>query len=420
MERRISIIQMDVRLGDLKSNLKLGLKRIEKATDKGSDFVVLPELWPTSFAYKSISSYPSNYHEEILTLVQNLAYKGKICIIAGTICEFEGGKFYNTCYVVGSSGDILGKYRKIHLFKQLKEDQFFTPGNSPKVIQTKFGKIGLAVCYDLRFPEIFRALAVNGAEIIFVPAEFPAPRVGHWLTLLRARAIENQCFVVGANRVGKIGDLEYFGRSVIFDPYGNTIDEGGSKEEIITADIELDEILKVRQMLPTLSERRPEAYEIHRKPAEPKREVVAEAKIKEDARIETQEHKTEPPKEDIHQKKLEKMEKELEELRMKEEKKEAKEKEEKDKKERERREQERREREKREQEEKIRKEQEKALAEEAQKEELKEETPPVKEEIIEDAPEIKVKEKKKTRESENILKTSLSFKETSQPMRSRS
>jgi len=245
---KVSTIQMDIKLGDLKSNLEKGLKLIEKAINRNSDVIVLPEMWPTGFAYSALKTYPPTYHKEILSIIGKLAYKGKTHVIAGSMCEIEDGKFFNTAFVVGPSGEVLGKYRKVHLFKELQEDKFFTPGYEATIIDSKIGTIGLAICYDIR----------------------SHPRLSHWLTILRARAIENQCFVVGTNRTGKMGKIEYFGHSVIFGPYGELLGEGKEKEEILTADIDLDRIVEIREMLPSLSERKPEAYgptrAIQRKP----------------------------------------------------------------------------------------------------------------------------------------------------------
>ena len=369
---RVSVIQMDIKLGELRSNLDKALKLTEKALNKDSDLIILPEMWPTGFDYQALESYEPSYYKDILSLIANLADKGKAYIVAGSMAEIEDGNFYNTSFAVDPFGKILGGYRKVHLFKELKEDKFFTPGDKAFAVDTKVGKLGIAVCYDLRFPEIFRTEALAGAEIICVPAEFPKPRLEHWLTLLQARAIENQCFIVGANRVGKTGKIEYFGNSVIFGPYGECLGEAGKKEEVLTADIDLDTVSETRERLPSLRERRPEAYR-----------SIGEIEIKP--------LKIEPPKEE-----------EKEEDEAKVEVKEKGEREETPK--------------------PSKKTKEEPAKKKPEPEKIEKKSLPKNfeaEQPVEELEEVKVKHKKKSHSSEDLLKTKLSLKEAGQPMKSR-
>jgi len=257
----ISLVQMDVEFGDFKANVERAFKYLEKAGDRETDIAVLPEMWTHGFDYDSMSKLAPSFTADIVDLLKDIAYKYGMYIVAGTICEVEEARFYNTSYIIGPEKNVIGKYRKVHLLKELGEPDFFSSGYEIPAFETAVGRIGAAICYDIRFPELFRQMAIMGSEIICVPAQFPRPREEHWETLIRARAIENQLFMAAANRVGEMEQLEYFGRSMIVGPYGETIAEGGEKEEVITEIIDIDKMYEVRKFLPTLSERRPDVYE---------------------------------------------------------------------------------------------------------------------------------------------------------------
>ena len=256
----ISTIQMDIKLGRLKDNVEKAFNLMERAAEGGSNLIVLPEMWPVGFDYESLGKLPPSYLDDILDLLTDVAGKYKLYIVAGSMCEPEGGKFFNTSYLIGPSGKPAGKYRKTHLFREIGEADFFTAGDAPVCFETSIGKIGIAICYDLRFPELFRAMALSGAEIICVPAQFPEPRLSHWQTLLRARAIENQLFVAASNRVGRTADTEYFGHSMIIGPYGEVLSEAGGNDSVITETVDIDKMYEIRKVLPALSDRRPEVY----------------------------------------------------------------------------------------------------------------------------------------------------------------
>lgn len=259
-EITVSAIQFDIKLNDLKHNVEKAFGMMERAANQGSNLIVLPEMWPIGFDYEDIQKLPPSYIDDILGLLADLAKKYKLYVVAGTMAETAEGKFYNTSFLVNPAGRPVGKYRKTHLFKEIGEQDFFAPGNDAFCIETEIGKIGIAICYDIRFPELFRQMALSGAEIICVPSQFPHPRLEHWQTLLRARAIENQLFVVGSNRVGRMGNTEYFGHSMIIGPYGEIIAEADEDEEILTETIDIDKMYEVRKVLPSFSERRPDVY----------------------------------------------------------------------------------------------------------------------------------------------------------------
>lgn len=260
MKIRISLIQMDIKLGDPNGNREYGINLINEAVRRGSHIVTLPELWTTGYSLKIIDKVAEPLNGPTIMQLSNIASNHGIYII-GSFIERKDNKFYNTAPLIGPNG-IIGVYKKIHLFKLMNEDLYFTPGDSFDVYQTNFGKIGIVICYDIRFPELIRSITLKGAKILFVVAEWPHPRMHHWRYLLMARAIENQIFVVATNRVGSDENNKFFGHSMIIDPMGEVLIESGEVETILTSDIELDEVDNVRSKFPFLNDRKPEFYKI--------------------------------------------------------------------------------------------------------------------------------------------------------------
>jgi predicted amidohydrolase len=181
-------------------------------------------------------------------------------IIAGSIAEKKGNEVQNTAYVFNRQGELTAQYSKIHLFRLMEEEKFLTSGDHIGKIAFDDISAGVMICYDIRFPELARTLALDGAKILFIPAEWPHPRLHHWRTLLMARAIENQMFVIACNRVGISGKAHFFGHSMIIDPWGEIIAEGGEQKEIISASLQLSEVDSVRSKIPVFEDRRPDIY----------------------------------------------------------------------------------------------------------------------------------------------------------------
>ena len=242
----VSLAQMDIVQGDKEKNLQKGIDFIEEAAKRGSDLIVFPELWTTGYV-RNIKELAESFDDETIDVLIKKA-KEKNIKIFGTIAE-KADDYYNTMHFISPEG-LEAFYRKIHLFSVMKEDRFFAPGNK---IGIK-GNIGMLICYDLRFPELSRKLVMNGAEILIVSAEWPYPRIEHWRTLLRARAIDNQSYVIGCNRVGNDGKLEYFGHSSVIDPWGKTVIEGKTDETLLTCEIDLSLVKEVRENFPILKD----------------------------------------------------------------------------------------------------------------------------------------------------------------------
>ncbi len=244
---KVLLAQTDIKLGDKGHNID---KAVEVLKSNSADLYLFPELFTTGFYYERLNELAEPLSGETVT---KLAKECSKSMVGGTILEKEGGKVYNTFVLISNEG-LLGYYRKIHPFKE--EKKHFASGNEVKVIDTVNGKMGLSVCYDVRFPEVYRGLLKDGANIALISAEFPVPRQSHWDTLIKARAIENQFFVAAVNRVGTDDNHQYFGSSQVVDPWGNIMVKAGSKEELITVDIDFEEVDKIRKDFPVLEDRR--------------------------------------------------------------------------------------------------------------------------------------------------------------------
>lgn len=244
---KVLLAQMDIKLGDKRHNLN---RAIDVLNSYPADLYLFPELFTTGFDYPRRNELAESLEGET---VKALAEACEGSIVGGTILEKGGKKVYDTFVLVSDEG-IIGSYRKIHPFKDEKEH--FGSGKEAVVIDTKVGKLGLSTCYDVRFPELYRKLMKNGAQVALISAEFPVPRQAHWDTLVKARAIENQFFAMAVNRVGVDGKGEYFGSSQVVDPWGEVLAKAGFTEEFITVDIDLSYVERVRRDFPVVDDAR--------------------------------------------------------------------------------------------------------------------------------------------------------------------
>jgi len=255
----IASIQMDIKTGNMDLNLRTAQGFIEKALKHKPQIVTLPEMFATGFDYPYIKDIAKDSFNELISFLINSSYRYGCYIVGGSIPEMSDGKLYNTSFVSSPDRKIIGYQRKIHPFTVTEEDKYFTGGDKLNVIPCPLAKLGIVICYDIRFPETARTLTLKGAEIIICPAHFPTPREHHWEILLKSRAIENQVFVIGNNRVGG-KKTRYFGKSLIVDPYGEIVGEMDDKEGVLVEKIDIERIEQVRSSMPVLLERKPEAY----------------------------------------------------------------------------------------------------------------------------------------------------------------
>ncbi|MGA7828204.1 MAG: carbon-nitrogen family hydrolase [Geobacteraceae bacterium] len=263
----IAIAQMSVACCRPEENLAKAETLVAEAVRQGSDLICFPEMWTSGFDWSYLAEN-SGKHEAFIARVAGLARHHRIWINGSLPSLTEDGRVANTSILFTAEGERTGTYRKVHLFSLLHEDRHLAAGNALALVDTPWGKIGLSICYDIRFPELFRSYALQGASLVLSPAAFPYPRRDHWQVLTRARAIENQMFLVGVNRVGNEdfgpdGVVRYFGTSVVIDPWGNTLLEAGeTEEELLVASLDLSEAARLRSQMRVLDDRRPDLYEL--------------------------------------------------------------------------------------------------------------------------------------------------------------
>jgi omega-amidase len=254
-----TIVQMNVKDGDPRKNWAVMQEYTQEAARRGSDLVVFPELWDSGFMLEKAKEFASPLAAGLFAQVTALARSANITIL-GSMLEKRGVGVYNTTAIFTPRTGIMGAYRKIHLFGPLGETNYLNPGEAPLTVDLPWGTTGVAICYDLRFPELLRRYAVDGAKLLVVPAAWPGVRIQHWRALLQARAIENQYFVIGCNRVGEFNGTSYGGHSVVFDAWGNLVAEAGGDESIFTVKINTDMVAEVRAKIPVMEDRRPNLY----------------------------------------------------------------------------------------------------------------------------------------------------------------
>lgn len=259
MKTTISLAQINLVLGDVKANFSQAADMLGEAAKQGSQIFLLPELWSSGFDLKNREKYHDD-NRRLLPELFHLARRYKIWI-GGSWIEKSKDRFYNTFNLISPQGVVTSSYSKVHLFRLMDESQWLNAGNQLTISNMPWGKAGLAICYDLRFPELFRRFGVFGVPITLIVAQWPIRRISHWSTLLRARAIENQMFVAGVNCVGQIGEETYGGKSAIINPWGEALTEGTDADPaLLTAEIDFEEIEHIRNWMPVFSDRRPDLY----------------------------------------------------------------------------------------------------------------------------------------------------------------
>jgi predicted amidohydrolase len=216
------------------------------------DLLIFPEMTLTGFTMKS-DEFAESLQGESFKFFSELAISNKTHIFAGVIIKGRR-KSFNTLIHIKPDGKLLKLYRKIHPFSYSNEDQFFDPGSKPARTKVKSWQVGLSICYDLRFPELYRKYGKKRAHLIVNIANWPDTRIEHWRTLLKARAIENQCYVAGVNRVGDAQGLHYNGFTSVFSPMGKEVIAVENEERLIATEINKSEVEKVRNKLPFLED----------------------------------------------------------------------------------------------------------------------------------------------------------------------
>jgi omega-amidase len=258
----LALLQMDIAIGEPERNyskLETLLQQAVQHEDK-PDVLVIPEMWNTGYALDRIHELADPDGERTKALLSGFSREHGVNIVGGSVAEKRADGIYNTTYVFDREGRQVGSYSKIHLFRLMDEEKYLQAGGTVGRLELDGVPSGSMICYDIRFPELSRTLALGGAQVLFVPAEWPNPRLHHWRTLLQARAIENQMFVISCNRVGISGTTEFFGHSMVIDPWGEVLAEGDDREQIIRATIDLGLVEEVRKRIPIFEDRRPGLY----------------------------------------------------------------------------------------------------------------------------------------------------------------
>lgn len=268
MERqfKIALVQYQSVLGDLQKNAERAVEMVREAALEGAKIICFPEMFNTGYNFQLIGEKFYEYGEAIndytIAQLQKVARECSCYVIAPITLEKKvKGVFYNAAVVIDNDGEIMGDYSKHHLWAA--ERYYFHAGEDIPVFNTKYGKIGVMICYDAGFPEVARILALKGAELIFMPSAWRVQDWDMWNLNIPQRALENTLFVAGVNRFGHEGDLYMFGNSKVADWRGRIIAESKEeKEEILYADIDLKQLTKARLDIHYLKDRRPDSYKI--------------------------------------------------------------------------------------------------------------------------------------------------------------
>ena len=258
---KISCLQMNMKLGCPEENFAHAEQLICDAMKDNPDVLVLPETWNTGFFPKeNLAELSCKDGDEVKSRIGGLAKQYGVNIAAGSVSNVRTGKVFNTAMVFARDGECIAEYDKTHLFTPMGEDNYYTCGDHLCRFTIDGVKCGIIICYDVRFPELTRSLALQGLDMLFVVSQWPKERIFHLRTLTTARAIENQMFVVCCNSCGTAGETVYGGNSAIIEPFGKTSALAGEYEEILSASCDMQILSDIRGSIPVFRDRRSELY----------------------------------------------------------------------------------------------------------------------------------------------------------------
>lgn len=266
---KIALCQLTV-IQDKQKNLIRAREMIKDAAAQGAQLVVLPEMFNCPYLAHLFPLYAESYPGgETLLMLSEAARQEKVVLVGGSVPELSGGRVYNASFIFGPDGSLLGRHRKMHLFDVdlpggvvVKESSTLGAGEAITVADTPLGPLGVAICYDVRFPELLRLMTLRGAKVILVPAAFNMTTgPAHWEMLFRMRAVDNQVFVAAASPARDTSAAYVaFGHSMLADPWGNVLVRADEKEQVLLGEIDLAEVDKIRARLPLLKHRRTDLY----------------------------------------------------------------------------------------------------------------------------------------------------------------
>ena len=252
---KVASIQLAMSDRSKAENLEDALARLDQAP--AADLILLPEIWPCGFfAFGRYAPDSEPLDGPIVNTFRQKARERRCHLVMGSLVERDAGRLFNTTVFIGPGGEIIARYRKIHLFGyQSDETRLLTPGTEIVVADTPWGRAGFSTCYDLRFPELFRRMVDRGAELFIIPSAWPLARIEAWRLFNRARAHENLAFLVSCNCAGENLGKRYGGHSMVVDPWGNVLAEGGEHGEVVSTEIDVREVARARAEFPALADR---------------------------------------------------------------------------------------------------------------------------------------------------------------------
>lgn len=232
----------------------------QEASKRQSQLLILPELWSSGFPLEETLTAAETRDGRVLTEISTFAKQYGLFILGTTLIK-ENDTLTNTATVYNNKGHCIARYDKMHLFTLMNEHHFLKAGRSRASVRIGERQCSLAICYDLRFPELFRRYALEKSEMVLLPAAWPAERIAHWRVLLQARAIENGIFMLGCNQVGITEKTVFGGYSGVVDPFGRVLVEGADDEVLLTTEVDFSAVEQAQERLPVLQDRRPDLYE---------------------------------------------------------------------------------------------------------------------------------------------------------------
>lgn len=261
MKLRLAIAQMEISPGQAEENMRRARALAEESARQGAELLLLPELWLSGYDLTQAKAHAQVFADTFRERWAKLAETIGLHIAGTVLAPSRFGRPANTALVFSPTGQVLAEYHKVHLFEPMREQTYLAAGKTMPCFDLPWGRTALAICYDLRFPEIFRHFALGGAELVLLPAQWPLARVEHWRILLRARAIENQLWMVAGNRSGRDpGGTIFAGHSAVISPWGEIVVEGGEERALLLADLDLEESKRTQQSFPVLRDRRQDLY----------------------------------------------------------------------------------------------------------------------------------------------------------------
>ncbi|MFS0655376.1 carbon-nitrogen family hydrolase [Bacillus sp. 179-C3.3 HS] len=260
---KIALVQMDVQIGKPDENFQKAEAFLTEAMHQQPDLIILPEMWNTGYALDQADQLADVNGERTKELFSSFARKHQVYLIAGSVLNKRGENedITNTMYGFNRQGELVLEYDKIHLFRLMDEHKYLTAGHQFGLFDYREDvTIGAMICYDLRFPQLSKTLVNKGAKVLVNAAQWPTARVDHWRSLLIARAIENQSYMIAVNRTGTSKDTEFPGHSMVIDPLGRVLLETNKDEDIYYAKIDLQLVDEVRKQIPVMTDQRFDLY----------------------------------------------------------------------------------------------------------------------------------------------------------------